>query len=76
MSGPAATIALVVVLIAAFMDLLDATIVSVAAPAIQSGLHTSGAALQWMVAGYTLALGGGLITGGRIGDQHGRRKVF
>lgn len=32
--------------------------------------------MQWMVAGYTLALGGGLITGGRIGDQHGRRKVF
>jgi len=66
----------VVVLVAAFMDLLDATIVSVAAPAIHTGLHASGSALQWMVAGYTLALGGGLITGGRIGDQYGRRKIF
>jgi len=75
-SGRAGTIAVVVVLVAAFMDLLDATIVSVAAPAIQTGLHASGSALQWMVAGYTLALGGGLITGGRIGDQYGRRKIF
>jgi len=75
-SGRAGTIAVVVVLVAAFMDLLDATIVSVAAPAIQTSLHASGSALQWMVAGYTLALGASLITGGRIGDQYGRRKIF
>ncbi|WP_030672159.1 MFS transporter [Streptomyces rimosus] len=69
-------IALVVVLIASFMELLDATIVTVAAPAIAEGLGAGEAALQWTVAGYTLALGAGLITGGRIGDQFGRRRVF
>ncbi len=69
-------LALVVVLIAAFMDLLDGTIVSVAAPAIAADLKSSEFALQWTIAGYTLALGAGLITGGRIGDQFGRRRGF
>lgn len=69
-------LALVVVLVAAFMDLLDATIVSVSAPAIAADLRSSETALQWMIAGYTLALGAGLITGGRIGDQFGRRRGF
>lgn len=75
-SGRAAVIALVVVLVAAFMELLDATIVSLAAPAIAADLGASESALQWTLAGYTLALGAGLITGGRIGDQFGRRRVF
>lgn len=75
-TGRAAVIAVAVVLIAAFMDLLDATIVSVAAPAIAEGLGASEAALQWTLAGYALAIGAGLITGGRIGDQFGRRRVF
>ncbi|MBB5939928.1 MFS transporter [Streptomyces zagrosensis] len=75
-SGRSAVIALVVVLVAAFMELLDATIVSVAAPVIARDLAASEAAVQWMVAGYTLALGAGLITGGRVGDQFGRRRVF
>jgi len=74
--GNAAAIALIVVLFASFMDLLDATIVTVAAPAIQAGLHASATQLQWMLAGYVLALGSGLITGGRIGDDYGRRRVF
>lgn len=69
-------IALVVVLVAVFMELLDATIVSVAAPSIAASLGTSESELQWTVAGYTLALGAGLITGGRIGDQFGRRRAF
>lgn len=69
-------VALGVVMIAAFMDLLDATIVSVAAPAIAADLGASGTALQWTVAGYTLALGSGLVTGGWIGDSFGRRRVF
>jgi len=59
-----------------FMELLDATIVTVAAPAIMHELGASEAALQWTVAGYTLALGAALITGGRIGDQYGRRRAF
>ncbi|WP_223260457.1 MFS transporter [Paenibacillus ihbetae] len=69
-------IALVVVLVAVFMELLDATIVSVAAPSIAVSLGASEAELQWTVAGYTLALAAGLITGGRIGDQFGRRRAF
>jgi EmrB/QacA subfamily drug resistance transporter len=75
-NGRSAAIALGVVLVAAFMDLLDATIVSVSAPAIAADLGAGEAAVQWMVAAYTLALGSGLITGGRIGDQFGRRRVF
>ncbi|MEF3114952.1 MFS transporter [Streptomyces chrestomyceticus] len=75
-SGPSSVIALVVVLVASFMELLDATVVTVAAPAIADGLGAGEAALQWTVAGYTLALGAGLITGGRVGDQFGRRRVF
>ncbi|MET3804231.1 EmrB/QacA subfamily drug resistance transporter [Nakamurella sp. UYEF19] len=76
LSGRSATIALAVVLMASFMELLDATIVSVAAPAIALDLGVGEAALQWTLAGYTLALGAGLITGGRIGDQFGRRRIF
>ncbi|WP_345576251.1 MFS transporter [Nonomuraea rosea] len=64
------------VLFASFMDLLDATIVTVAAPAIAAELHASEAQLQWMLAGYVLALGSGLIIGGRIGDDYGRRRMF
>jgi EmrB/QacA subfamily drug resistance transporter len=74
--GRAAVIAVVVVLVADFMDLLDATIVSVAAPDIMRDLGASESALQWTVAGYTLAMGAALITGGRVGDQFGRRRVF
>ncbi|MEV0649560.1 MFS transporter [Phytomonospora sp. NPDC050363] len=75
-TGTSSVTALVVVLVAAFMELLDATIVSVAAPAIAADLDAGEAALQWTLAGYTLALGAGLITGGRIGDQYGRRRTF
>ncbi len=76
LSGRAASIALLVVLFASFMDLLDVTIVTVAAPAISADLGASASELQWMVAAYVLALGSGLITGGRIGDQYGRRRIF
>lgn len=76
LSGRAAAASLVVILFASFMDLLDATIVTVAAPAIAEDLTASEAQLQWMLAGYVLALGSGLIVGGRIGDQYGRRRVF
>lgn len=75
-SGRAAAIAIAVVLVADFMDLLDATIVNVAAPELMRDLGASESALQWMVAGYTLAMGATLITGGRVGDQFGRRRVF
>ncbi|MEU8244576.1 MFS transporter, partial [Actinoplanes missouriensis] len=75
-AGRAASLALLVVLFASFMDLLDVTIVTVAAPDIARDLGASEAQLQWMLAAYTLALGSGLITGGRLGDDYGRRRVF
>lgn len=75
-TGRAASLALLVVLFASFMDLLDVTIVTIAAPDIAADLRASQAQLQWMVAAYVLALGSGLITGGRVGDAFGRRKVF
>lgn len=73
-SSPAALIG--VILVASFMDLLDVTIVAVAAPDLQASLGASPAQLQWMIAGYALSLGAALITGGRIGDQYGRRRAF
>ncbi|GAB2459942.1 MFS transporter [Streptosporangium sandarakinum] len=68
--------ALLVVLFGSFMDLLDATIVTVAAPAIAQDLGAGDAQVQWTIAAYTLALGAGLITGGRLGDQYGRKRLF
>ncbi|MEU0189806.1 MFS transporter [Streptomyces afghaniensis] len=75
-SGAGASVALLVVLFSSFMDLVDATIVTVAAPAIARDMGAGDAQIQWMVAAYTLALGAGLITGGRLGDQFGRKRLF
>lgn len=68
--------ALLVVMCASFMNLLDGSIVNVATPAIEKDLGTSYSAIQWVVAGYTLAFAAILITGGRLGDIHGRKKMF
>ncbi|MEV5540925.1 MFS transporter [Saccharopolyspora shandongensis] len=75
-AGTGASVALLVVLFGSFMDLLDATILTVAAPAIARDLGASDAQIQWTIAAYVLALGAGLITGGRLGDQYGRKRVF
>jgi EmrB/QacA subfamily drug resistance transporter len=64
------------VLVAEIMDLVDATIVTIAAPSIRNDLGGSTSALQWMLAGYTLAFAIGLITFGRLGDLVGRRRLF
>ncbi|WP_112240249.1 DHA2 family efflux MFS transporter permease subunit [Kribbella monticola] len=64
------------VLLAEIMDLVDATIVNIAAPSIRAELGGSESALQWMLAGYTLAFAIGLITFGRLGDLVGRRRLF
>ena len=69
-------LALAVVLLAAFMDLLDAGIVFLALPSIQQDLGASYAALQWTAAGYTLAFALVLITAGRLGDILGRKRLF
>jgi EmrB/QacA subfamily drug resistance transporter len=67
---------LVIVCLAQFMVILDATIVNVALPSIQADLGFSRADLQWVVNGYTLLFGGFLLLGGRAGDLVGRRKIF
>ena len=73
---PRRWLALTVVLIASFMDLLDITIVNVALPSIQRDLHAGYPQLQWIVAGYALAFAIVLITGGRLGDIFGRKRLF
>jgi EmrB/QacA subfamily drug resistance transporter len=67
---------LAIVLLAELMDLIDGTIVNVAAPAIRRDLGGSQSTLQWFGAAYTLAFAVLLITGGRLGDRFGRRRVF
>ncbi|MGW5350797.1 MFS transporter [Streptomyces sp. NPDC004031] len=65
-----------VLLAATFMTSLDLFIVNVAIPAVQGDLHAGTAAIQWVVAGFALAVATGLITAGRLGDIHGRRRMF
>jgi EmrB/QacA subfamily drug resistance transporter len=67
---------LFVILAAECMDLLDGTIVNVAAPAVSADLHASSTGLQWIVGGYALTFAIGLVTGGRLGDIFGRRRLF
>jgi MFS family permease len=67
---------LVVLLAGQFMALLDVTIVNVAMPTIGRSLHASGAELQLVVAGYTVSYATLLITGARLGDLIGRRRMF
>ncbi len=63
-------------LLVGFMSLLDVTIVNVAVPSIQQGLHASSASIQWIVSGYALTFGLTLVAGGRLGDVVGRREMF
>ena len=67
---------LAVVLIGQFMAVLDASIVNVAAPSIHASLNASGAGLQLVVAGYTITYAVLLVTGARLGDIVGHRRVF
>ncbi len=67
---------LFVLLAAECMDLLDGTVVNVAAPTIHRDLGTSSTALQWIIGGYPLAIAIGLVTGGRLGDLYGRKRMF
>ena len=67
---------LVLVCMAQFMVILDATIVNVALPSIQADLEMSDADLQWIVNAYTLVFGGFLLLGGRAGDLVGRKRIF
>ncbi|MFC7551009.1 MFS transporter [Plantactinospora sp. GCM10030261] len=68
--------ALAVGLIAAFMTLLDVSIVNVAVPSIQRALTADPSALQWVLSGYALTFGLVLVPAGRYGDARGRRGIF
>ncbi|MBT2545434.1 MFS transporter [Streptomyces sp. ISL-44] len=69
-------LALAIVMTAAFMDLVDVTIVNIAIPSMRQNFGASTSAVQWITAGYALAFAAGLITGGRLGDIFGRKRLF
>src|SRR5215510_738164 len=73
---PSRWLGLSAILAATLMNLLDSTVSNVAAPSIRADLGGSLATLQWIAAGYTLALAVGLLTGGRLGDMFGRRRML
>jgi EmrB/QacA subfamily drug resistance transporter len=68
--------ALAVSQLAAFMALLDVSIVNVALPSIQRDLNAAPATAQWVVSGYALAFALALVPAGRLGDSVGRRRMF
>jgi EmrB/QacA subfamily drug resistance transporter len=68
--------ALAVILAAEVMDMLDALVTTIAAPTIRKDLGGAESLVQWLSAGYTLAMAVGLITGGRLGDLYGRKRMF
>src|SRR5437773_8810426 len=61
---------------ALFMIMLDNTVVNVALPSIQRSLHATTSSLEWTVQAYTLTFAVLLVTGGRLGDLFGRRRMF
>jgi EmrB/QacA subfamily drug resistance transporter len=61
---------------AMIMNLLDSTVVTVAGPSIRADLGGAYSTLQWFAAAYTLALAVGLLTGGRLGDMFGRKRML
>ena len=67
---------LAIVIAADIMDVMDATVVNVAGPSIRAAIGGSVSTLQWLSAGYTLAFAVFLITGARLGDMFGRRRLF
>ncbi len=69
-------VVLAIVLIAEIMDLLDSTVITIAAPTVRDSLGGGTSTMQWWAAGYTLAFGVFMIVGGRLGDVFGRRRVF
>jgi MFS family permease len=69
-------IALVVVCLGQLMNIVDATIVNVALPSIQSSLHFTQANLTWVLNAYLISYGSFLLLAGRLGDLIGRRRIF
>lgn len=75
-ADPRRWVALAVLLAAAFMDAVDVTVVHIAIPNLVRDIGATSAQVQWITGGYALAFALGLITGGRLGDMFGRKKVF
>src|SRR5947209_2524234 len=67
---------LAIVMIGTFMAILDIFIVIVAIPSISKGLHTNFSSIELVIAGYTLAYAVLVITGGRLGDLYGYKRIF
>jgi MFS family permease len=75
-SGNGKWIGFAVILSAMILNILDSTILNVAAPSIQRDLSLSASALEWIAAAYTLAIAVGLLAGGRLGDAFGRKRML
>lgn len=77
---PVLTMAVIVgfsaILCGEMMDMLDTLVTTIAGPSILRDLGGDGTLLQWLAAGYTLALASGVLIGGRLGDRFGRRRLF
>ncbi|MEV4617265.1 MFS transporter [Asanoa sp. NPDC049573] len=69
-------VVLFAILTAEVMDLLDSLVTTIAGPTIRADLGAPPSTVQWLAAGYTLAMAVGLVTGGRLGDLYGRRRMF
>lgn len=76
MNSKRRTFTLVILLFGAFMDILDTMIINIAIPSIQNGLHASSSAVEWTANAYILGMALFVITGGRLGDILGRKKMF
>src|SRR4029079_2496334 len=63
-------------ILASSMTFIDGTVVNVAVPALQAGLHATITDVQWVIEAYALFLGALILVGGSLGDQFGRRRVF
>lgn len=70
------TIVMIVVALAFIMNLLDVTIVNIAIPSIQANLDATNSDIQWVISAYLLTFGTLLITGGRMGDLFGYKRLF
>ncbi|QIS21132.1 MFS transporter [Nocardia terpenica] len=75
-ADPRRWLALAVLLAAAFMDSVDVTVVHIAIPSLQRDIGATAAQVQWITGGYALAFALGLVTGGRLGDMFGRKRLM
>ena len=75
-ADPRRWIAMAILLLASFMNLIDVTIVNVAIPSMQQNLHADASQIEWVIAAYVLAFALGLLPFGRLGDIVGRTHMF